>query len=285
MWYGVLASASVMFGFMFFFKQIFKKNYDEPDNLKAMAIFNAGSGIMGLVSLLIINGFRFEYTHFTLLMAVIATINSMAFGYCSLKALGKINLSLFSVLSMLGGMALPFAFGILFYNEPLTVGKAVCFVIITAALFLTVKKGDGKNEWIYYAGIFVFNGMSGVISKIYQATNFEKASSTGYSILCSALGLLFAIAILVVRKPDFKKLNLKAIFGVFGSGIFSRVANLLVLIALTYVPASSQYPFITGGTMVVSTAIALITHQKPSKGEIAAVGLSMVAMIVLAVMP
>lgn len=285
MWYGVLTLASVMFGFQFFFKQSYKKNYHEEDNLKAMAVFNAGSGIIGLISLLVINGFKFEYTHFTLIMATIKTIFGMTFAYCSLKALGKINLSLFSVLSMLGGMALPFVSGILFHGEPLTIGKAVCFIIITAALFLTVKKGDGKNEWIYYVGVFVCNGMSGVISKIYTAADFPKASPAGYSILGSILGLVFALAILVIRKPDFKKLNVKSVAGIFGSGIFNRVANWMILVALTYLPASSQYPFITGGTMVVSTAIALITHQKPTKKEIAAVGLSMVAMIALAVLP
>lgn len=285
MWYGVLTLASIMFGFMFFFKQIYKKNYDEVDYLKSMAVFNVGSGIIGLISLLIINGFKFEYTHFTMIMAVINTINGMTFAYCSLKALGKINLSLFSVLSMLGGMALPFVSGILFHGEPLTVGKTVCFIIITGALFLTVKKGDGKNEWIYYVGVFVCNGMAGVISKIYSAADFEKASSAGYSILNSVLGLIFALAILIFKKPNLKKLNFKSIMGIFGSGIFNRVANWMVLVALTYLPASSQYPFITGGTMVVSTAIALITHQKPTKKEIAAVALSMVAMIALTVLP
>ena len=74
MWYGVLTLASAMFGFQFFFKQSYKKNYHEEDNLKAMAVFNAGSGIIGLISLLVINGFKFEYTHFTLIMATIKTI-------------------------------------------------------------------------------------------------------------------------------------------------------------------------------------------------------------------
>ena len=249
-----------------------------------MAIMNVGGSIIGLISMLLINGFKFEYTHFTLIMSIIVTINGLLFTYCSLKALGKINLSLFSVLSMLGGMFIPFVVGIIFYGEELTVGKSVCFIIITLALFLTVKKGNEKGEWIYYAGIFIFNGMSSVLSKIYSASEFPKASSVGFSIFQSLISFIIALIILAVTKPDFKKLNIKSIVGILGHGLCNRVGNLLLLMALAYLPASSQYPFITGGTMVVSTVIAVVTHQKPTKKEIVSVGLSMVAMIILAVL-
>ena len=285
MWYGVLALSSIMFGFMFFFKQMYSINYKEENTIRAMAIFNFIGGIIGIISLLIVNGFRFEYTHFSLIMAVISTINTMLFSFCSLKAFGKINLSLYSVFSMLCGMALPFAAGILFYDEPLTLGKGLCFAIITLALFLTVEKREGKSGWIYYAGVFICNGMAGVISKAFQAAPFEKTSSAGYSILCSVCGLAFGLILVIIYKPSFKKLNWKVLVGLGGSNALSRIANWMILVALSYLPASAQYPFITGGTMVVSTVIAYVTHQHPSKKEIAAVALSVVAMVIVALVP
>lgn len=285
MWYGVLALSSVMFGLMFFFKQMYSNNYQEENTIRAMAIFNFIGGIIGIISLWIVNGFRFEYTHFSLIMAVISTVNAMIFSYCTLKAFGKINLSLYSVFSMLGGMALPFAAGILFYGEPLTLGKGLCFAIITLALFLTVEKREGRSEWIHYAGVFICNGMSGVISKAFQAAPFEKASSAGYSILCSVCGLVFGVILLAIYRPSFKKLNWKVLVGLCGSNALSRIANWMILVALAYLPASAQYPFITGGTMVVSTVIAYITRQHPSKKEVAAVALSVIAMIIVAIVP
>ena len=66
-----------------------------------------------------------------------------------------------------------------------------------------------------------------------------------------------------------------------GYGILSRVGNLLLLIGLAYLPASAQYPFVTGGVMILSTVICFFTPDKPNKKDIAAVVLSFVGLIVL----
>ena len=60
-----------------------------------------------------------------------------------------------------------------------------------------------------------------------------------------------------------------------------KVANYMLLIALAVLPASVQYPFVTGGTMIVSTVISLICRQKPSWRELVSVGLSFAGVLVL----
>ena len=169
--YGMLSASTVMFGFMFFFKDIFRRNYGS--GLKATFVMSLGGNMIGMTVLLLFNGFVLEFSPFAFIMGLCSTVNGLLFSFCSLKALGKINLSLYSLFSMLGGMALPFVSGILFHSEPFTVGKAVCFVIITLALLLTLEKGEKKGNILYYLGVFTFNGMSGVISKLYQALPFD----------------------------------------------------------------------------------------------------------------
>ena len=46
-------------------------------------------------------------------------------------------------------------------------------------------------------------------------------------------------------------------------------------------PASVQYPFVTGGTMIVSTVISFLLGQKPSKREIFAIALSFLGILAL----
>ena len=65
----------------------------------------------------------------------------------------------------------------------------------------------------------------------------------------------------------------------------NRVANLLLLSSLAVLPASVQYPFVTGGVMIVSTAIAFISGQKPSRRELASVALSFVGILALVLIP
>ncbi len=281
MYYGVLTLCAIMFGTQFLFSKMYRDAYGS--DFKAMCVSAAGGALVGIVILSLINGFSLGCTPFSLIMAIINSVNGNLFLLCSLKSLGKINLSLYSVFSMIGGMVLPFVFGIIFYDEPLTTGKIVCFLFITLAILLTLEKGNKSGGAIYYIGIFVFNGMSGVLSKIYTSMHFEKVSASEYSILCALVTLIMALVPLAFMKKEKRPLNLKAVISIAGKGFLSRVANFLLLICLVHLPVSVQYPFITGGTMVVSTVISFFINQKPSKKEILSVILSMIGLILLVV--
>ena len=278
-YYGIVAVAVTMFSIQFLFNQIFERSYG--NGMRAMLVFTGGSNLAGLIVLLIINKFKFEFTPFSFIMAILAALTIMVYSYCSLKALGKINLSLFSVFAMLGGMALPFAAGILFFDEELTFGKSICFLLVLASLFLTVKKDENKSGYIYYAGIFVLNGLSGVLSTVFKESGLEKTSVEGYSILIAACACAMSFLLLPFFRKSEKKLSLKACGSMLGYGILSRVGNLLLLIALAYLPASAQYPFVTGGVMILSTVICFFTPEKPNKRDIAAVVLSFIGLIIL----
>ena len=144
MWiyYSLIIASVVMFGGGFALQNLYRKI--RGDGLKISMESACIGSVAGLVVLLIINGFSFEFTPFTLLMATLSAINGMAFTFVSFKALGVINLSLFSLFAMLGGMLLPFFQGIFFFGEGFTAAKAVCLVFVCGALLCTVKKRRGK---------------------------------------------------------------------------------------------------------------------------------------------
>lgn len=277
-YYALLTAAVTMFSFQFLFNGIFEKEYG--NSIRAMFVFSAGSSLAGLVILLIINGFRIEYTHFSMLMACITALDSIGYTYFSLKSLGRINLSLYSMFAMLGGMVLPFLAGI-GYGEELSAGKIICFVLIVVSLLLTVKKGEKKSGYIYYMGVFVLNGLSGVLSTVFQNSSYEKTSEAGYSILISVATFVISACFLPFVRSEGKRLTKKAVFSMGGYGVLCRVANYLLLIALAHIPASAQYPFVTGGVMIISTVICFFTPDKPSKREILGVAVSFAALLIL----
>ena len=123
-YYIVLSVAVTMFGIQFLFNQ----DYQKENGNGARAVFTVSllSGLVGVVFLTAVNRFQLEYTPFTLLCALGAALNSLLYSLCALKSLSRINLSLYSLLAMLGGMLLPFFTGLLFYDEPMTAGKGVC---------------------------------------------------------------------------------------------------------------------------------------------------------------
>ena len=268
-----------MFSFQFLFNGIFEKEYG--NGLRAMFVFSAGSSLIGFLILLAINGFKFEFTWFSMLMAFFAALDSIGYTYFSLKALGRINLSLYSMFAMLGGMILPSVVGILFYGERLTPGKAICYVLILASLVLSSERGGKRSGYIYYMGVFILNGMSGVLSTIFQNAPYEKTSAAGYSMLIALTALIICLVFLPFFKGKGEHLNSKAVISMGGYGVLCRVGNYLLLIALAHLPASAQYPFVTGGVMIISTIISAFTKNKPSKREIIGVAVAFAALLIL----
>ena len=279
MYYGIIMIAVLMFSMQFLFNQRFQKEYGS--GLRSLLVFFLGYNAAGLLVLLIINGFRIEFTWFTLLLACLWSVNCLVLSFCSFKAFEKVNLSVYSLFSQLGGMMLPFFAGVILFDEKLTAGSVICFILVLISLLFTVKRGSGGSYVIYYAGIFVLNGMAGVLSKWFAAAPWEKTSSAGYSILSAAVAAVLAAIALLFVKGDRLKLSVRGATNMLGYGILNKIGNYLLLIALVHLPASVQYPMVTGGVMICSTVICFFTHQKPGKREIASLVLSFVGILAL----
>ena len=174
-------------------------------------------------------------------------------------------------------------------------GLGVCIAFICVAIVLVSikkdKKADGKKlekSWIsllFYIGVFLFNGMSGVISKFYTEAPYLKASSAGYSLLSSlttvVISLIFVLLLWKNRPTIYAKPTLIALCGNAGN----RVANYLLLLALAVLPASVNYSFVTGGTIIVSTVLSYFTDKKPTVKEWLAVGAAFIGIMCLVLLP
>ncbi len=285
MYYALIIISVIMFGACFACNDIYQKI--RGNTVKVSIQFSLISSFAGLIVLLIVNKFKFEYTHYTLLMAFFQYLISIGFTFFSFKSLGIINLSLYSLFSMLGGMVLPFLQGILFYKEQITVAKAICLVFIIAALLLTVEKGEKNKGYVYYIGVFILNGMSGVIAKLFVESKYPKTSSAGFSILSCLVNVAISLVILVVffRKKQTPKETVKSLCSALFNGATNRIANYVLLIALMHVEASVQYPMVTGGVMIVSTVISYFGKNKPTAKDVASVVLAFIGMLALFIIP
>ena len=287
-YYLLLAVSVVMFGISFFFGGKFTAR--NGGSVITGAFYSLGMNIAGFLSLLIINvvlnGVRISISPFTLLLASCSAISSLLFTICQVRALDRVNLSVFSMFSMIGGMALPFVFGIAFYNEGMTLGKGICFVLIAFALFLSAGKISTAEGWIYNLGIFVFNGMSGVLSMLFEHGKSPLEQAVDYSICSSFLRIFVSLGVLLflrfmLKEPIRPLITVRNGVNQFLAGSINTVANYFLVIALTVVPGSLQYPLITGGVITVTTLLGYLTQKKPSVRDLIAVGIAVVGMCAL----
>lgn len=281
MYYFLVIAAVILFSLQFLFNQRFEQSRGE--SLKSALEFSLYKSIVIVVIMLFISGFKVEISLFSLVMSVIYAVSGIAMTVFSMKAFAVANLSVYSVFSMLGGMLLPFVLGVGFYNEELTAFKVICCALIVVSVLLNIKKGkQDKKAIIYYMAVFMLNGMAGVISKIHQSSETPHADSSGFMMLTSIVTVVICAVWLLIKDKKISLIKGKEFLFASGYGVFNGIGNLFLLISLVHLPASVQYPLVTGGVMLFSTIISAVRKEKITAKEYIAAAVSFIASVFMA---
>ncbi len=282
--YGFLIAAAFLYSLMFLTNRGYQRN--NGTGLRAALTFSMYTSLIALVIFLVftaigkisgwgvLSGFKLEFSWFSTLLATISSFILIGYSIFSIKALGSVNLSLFSIFAMLGGMLLPSLYGLIFSGEPLTWGKIACYVMIAVALILTFEKGEKseKKSLIYCFGVFLLNGLSGVVTSIHCEPQFAHlaVSSEDFTMTNRAINVVLCLVAILIVYKKFPKIDLRDIGNVSGNAFCSGMGNLLQLIALVSLESSVLFPIVTGGTMLFSTAVSLFIGEKPKAKTIIA---------------
>lgn len=259
--YVFLTIASCLFSLQFLFSQKFQE--ENGDGLSAAILFSLYSSFAGLFCMLLINGFKIEFEWFSFFIALLYSVVALLSIYSSIKAFNTVSLGLYSIFTMLGGMLLPFIYGIAFNGEALSFGKILSVLAIAVAMFFTIRNLElkSKKAILWYISVFFLNGIAAVILAIHQNSSFKTVDSTSLMIITKVINMFMSLIwLLLTKKPTFV-ISPKSMLFSSGYSIFNTIGNWLILIALLSLPSSVQYPMITGGTMVFAGIISIIKKE------------------------
>lgn len=280
MHYLMITTASALFSLQFMFNDNFQKANGEGINSALNFAFY--SSVVGMLLMLIINGFILEFSFFSLLLAAVMAIINIFFSYSSVKVLNKVSLSKYSMYSMLGGMLLPFLYGVIIEGDEFKVSRICCCILIIIALALTVKIDEKKSgSFKFYAMVFVLNGLTATVSGIHQSNSLA-VDSESFLALSKLITILICVVMKLLMKDKNYKISIKSFLYSGGYSVFNCIGNLLLLISLLHLPISVQYPIVTGGTIVFSTIISAVKGEKIPSREVAAAGIAFLASSVMA---
>ena len=278
--YLILILAAFLFAVQFLFNQQYRSLKGE--GLDATMTFSLYTSAISFLILFVLGGFRLHITWFSLLIAVLYAAVCLLSSYAGLKAFGTANLSVYSIFMMLGGMLLPFAYGILFANEALSFAKALSILLICTAVGCSFEKGtEGKNAYRFYAAIFVLNGLVGVLSKIHLSVPSLAVDSYSFMATIQLALLVMCLFYCLITRQGIPKQSGKLYLCLSGYAVCNGIGNLFCQIALTSLPASVQYPIITGGVMVFSTLISLVRREPIGGKTYLAAGLACLSTILI----
>ena len=244
------------------------------------------TGLVGALLFLCVGRFTVQCNVRSLLWAIAMAGLMIPYYMIGIKVLSLGSLVTYSMFMMLGGMLVPFFYGLVFLREGITWGKAVGTLVLTACIVLQARsqtqeentKRNNSTLFIFLClVIFFINGMTGVVSKAHQIhpTAVDEISFTVlYCLLTAFFALLLLVGLLITGQKQEQIAQAKSAFTVqktfvmAGIGVAAHTGNFLALKATVHVPASVQFPIISGGTIVLSALVsAFVFKERISKKE------------------
>lgn len=276
MMYVLLIVAALLFAVQFIFQQRYQN--DNGTGIDATLLFQIHTALVMVLLMLILNRFQIQLTLFSVALGFIYAIDVILFIFSSMKAFSIANLSVYSIFAMLGGMIVPFVYGTAFCDEGISGAKILSCVLIAISLMLTFEKErQSKKAMLVYLAVFVFNGLMGVISKIHQSNTQMCTDSRSFMAITYSFIFVLSLGWYLLRNKRIKVLSGKELVYSGSYALCSGIAELCCLIALTVLPASVQYPIVTGGTILFSTIVSMITSKKISIKEMLSALIALIA--------
>ncbi len=210
-----LLLACLFFSIQFIFQKCFQKNTKGGFGITVWNQFHIYI-FMGLY-LLLTTKTPFAVTGVSILYSLLYSVSGLVSTTGSLFAMRYGKVSAVTSFCLLGGMILPFFYGVWFLGEPVTLWKTLGILVLIASLIPTTLEKDPHAESvartkqdrvryiIFCLMTFCGNGMVSVFSKAHQIADGAMTLSTGevdtdgFVLLNALVGLLIAFVVLVVR--------------------------------------------------------------------------------------
>ena len=276
------------------------------DGAKASLIFATACGFASAVITFVIASFSeggFRFTPFSLLMGAIMASLSCAYTLIGFKIMALGDMSVFMMFLMLGGMMLPYLFGVTVLGEfrgaePWRIAvRVIGLVLLTVSMVFPVfgRKKAGKGSGLFVvlcAAVFVLNGLASIVSKTHQTPgfwSFDTANAPSYACMGNFMnGVISAVCLGILRlrgkkkepdptpdAPEAVKAPAKALVpatvGVIAliiaaNAVCNGISYTLQLVSASHLPASVLYPMVTGGIVVLSAVAGRIFFgEKPDR--------------------
>jgi drug/metabolite transporter (DMT)-like permease len=221
------------------------------------------------------NGFSLHFTSFSWLMAFLLLLFCGGYALIGFKIIAMGDIAVYTLFLMLGGMMLPYFFGLIFREEQFSYLRLAGLILMVIAIALSGREG-GKGEkkkgslvfFLLCMIVFCLNGGGSIVSKIHQLPeNIDRAVLSPVFVMMAGIirVVIFSLIYFGIRLHDKKlpadrrpapiNLPVSAILIMLASSAVDGASYLCQLAGASHLPATVLYPMITGGSVVL-TAIA-----------------------------
>lgn len=241
----------------------------QGNTMETGVVFNCLVGLVGTILYFAICGFKVEVTFFSFVMALLSTLFVGLYTMVGFKIMSIGSVAIYTIFLMLGGMILPYFYGLVFLDEKITVMKVVALVIMTIAIILQGSGDKKKGKALFYIlciAVFILNGGTSIVSKIHQIdAGYRVVSTNGFVLLKNIMMfVLYGAMIPFVSKDKKKAFAIRPVIYlvIVLSALISSVSYMFQLVCSIYLPATVQFPVMSGGTIVFTALLGLMCFKE-----------------------
>lgn len=299
-YYILLLIAVILLAFQFTLNKVYQKK--RGSSMISSLLFTTLTGFAAAVIFICANGFCIDFTLYSLFMASLTATLCTTYTLIGFKILSIGPMAVYMMFLMLGGMLLPYLYGVFFLNEPPTVFRIIGVILLAVSMIFPVAAGKRKNIGaakgtsalfiILCFAVFIINGFVSIVSKMHQiseigvpAASFVILSNLATAVISSVILAIICIvkkvpptyteheAILYASTPGENakakstgKMLITIAMLVVLQAACGGTSYALQLIGASKVDASVLYPIITGGSVVLSAVSAFVFfREKPDR--------------------
>ncbi|MBQ8344086.1 MAG: EamA family transporter [Clostridia bacterium] len=235
-----------------------------------------------------------EISAFSIILAIFFGISVAITQIMQSKAMGNGPASLVSLVYSCGFLV-PIFYGLLFWDEGVSVYQWLGILLLVVALCLIVCKGEKSGRMVAWLPVAVLamlgSGANAIFQKTHQYSRFadELQLFLVYSLLFSSL--FTGIVSLIIRKnrdkePDLSKKQkiIKRVIVPLCLGICVGLLNFLNLSLSGKLPSVILFPVYNVGSMLLSSLISsLIYKDKPTRRQGIGFAIGIVAIMIVGI--
>lgn len=265
--YIMLTSAALLLVMDFSMNKIYQSL--RGTSLNSSLFFNLILGLATAIIFFVINRFKLSASPYSALAALLMGAMTMTYNIIGLRILKQGSMAIYSLFLMIGGMALPYVWGLAFLNETFSTVRTIGLVLIIGGVILSNFSGEKINlkQICMCLAVFVLNGLVSIVSKMHQIeANYQCVSTIEFIILGGIFKFFISGILLIFLRSKggqiYEKNNFsKSLLIIISSAVISGSSYFLQLYGAKSLPATVLYPFVTGGSIVFS-ALADTTFFK-----------------------
>lgn len=135
MQYAMLLAADVLLALVFSLNKVYQRL--KWTAARAVFGFNSLLGLFTAIIFFVINGCKTDFSLYSLLIAAAVNTLTICYNFVGFRLLKTGTMAMYTLFLLVGGMTIPYVFGLLFLNEPFSLLRTAALVLIITGIAVT----------------------------------------------------------------------------------------------------------------------------------------------------